>query len=333
MNTIAFGERQVGRIGLGCMGMSFAYGPGDETESLRVLNRALELGVNHWDTADMYGAGENEKLVAKALKGNRDKVFLATKFANVYDRSYTSHQDQVHKQTPWIVDGTPKYVRESVERSLARLEIDCIDLYYQHRVDPLVPVEETWGELSRLVTEGKVRYLGISEAAVDTVRRAHAVHPVAAVQSELSIWTRDYLDDVVPLCEQIGAKFVAYSPLGRGFLTGRFGSLNDFAEGDWRRSNPRFVGENFDKNKTIVDLVKQIAERLGVKPGQVALAWVLAQGDHILPIPGTKRLEYLEENTSAAEVVLSPADLQELNGAPPATGHRYPEAGQAYINL
>ncbi|RYG86629.1 aldo/keto reductase, partial [bacterium] len=289
MKTRNIGDRSVGEIGLGCMGMSYAYGQPDDPSSLAVLARSLEIGVDHWDTADMYGAGENEKLLAKALPGVRDQVFLATKFGNVYDRSLTSHQDQVQANAGWIVDGTPEYARKSIDLSLGRLGVDHVDLYYLHRTDDLVPIEETVGAMAEFVKAGKVRALGLSECSAETLRRAHAVHPIAAVQSELSVWTRDYLPDVVPLCAELGIAFVAYSPLGRGFLTGAFNSPEDFPEGDYRQRSPRFQGENFAKNKAIVDAVKEIADARGAKPGQVALAWVLAQGDHVVTIPGTKR--------------------------------------------
>jgi aryl-alcohol dehydrogenase-like predicted oxidoreductase len=333
MKSVNLAGKSVGVVGLGCMGMSFAYGPSDESENLVVLERSLEIGVNHWDTADMYGGGANEILLAKVLKSKRDQVFLATKFANVYDRSMTSHQDQVAQGVPWIVDATPAYVRKCAEASLLRLGVPDVDLYYQHRVDPKVPVEETWGELKRLVEEGKVRSLGISEASVESVRRAHAVHPVTAVQSELSIWTRDYVHDVVPLCAEIGAKFVAYSPLGRGFLTGAFASPDDIPEGDWRKVNPRFIGENFAKNMAIVDAVSVLAARKGVPTSQVALAWVHAQGEHVLTIPGTRQIRYLESNAAAADLTLTAAELAALNALPTGEGDRYPAMAMGHLNL
>jgi aryl-alcohol dehydrogenase-like predicted oxidoreductase len=323
MKTRKIGDRTVGALGLGCMGMSFAYGPGNDDESTRVLNRALDLGVNHWDTADMYGAGENERLLAGTLETRRDEVFLATKFGNVYDRSLTSHQDLVEQNAPYIVDGTPEYARKAIDASLQRLGVDYVDLYYVHRIDPRVPIEETIGAMAEFVKQGKARFLGISEAAAETVRRAHRTHPIAAVQNELSLWTQDFVEDVVPLCGELGITFVAYSPLGRGFLTGEIRTPEDLPEGDWRRTNPRFQGENFKQNLAIVDRVRAIAERHRVTPGQVALAWVLAQGNQVAPIPGTKRLKYLEENVAAQNVELSPEELRELGSVEPAAGTRY----------
>lgn len=327
MKTRTIGDREVGRIGLGCMGMSFAYGPADENESLGTLDRSLEIGVDHWDTADLYGAGENEKLLAKALKGKRDRVFLATKFVNVYDRSLTSHQDQVEANAPWIVDGTPEYARKSIDLSLQRLEVDHVDLWYAHRIDPLVPIEETVGAMAEAVQAGKTRAIGLSEASADTIRRAHKVHPIAAVQSELSLWTREYLDDVVPLCEELGIAFVAYSPLGRGFLAGV--KKSDLAEGDWRNVNDRFANE---ANEKIADAVKAVADRLGATPAQVALAWDLAQSEKVLVIPGTRKSRRLEENAAADALELSPEILEELNAIPPAVGARYPEGSMKFVN-
>jgi aryl-alcohol dehydrogenase-like predicted oxidoreductase len=322
----------VGEIGLGCMGMSWAYGAPDDAESQLVLQRALELGVNHWDTADLYGAGQNERLLAKALKTTRDQVFLATKFGNVYNRSLTLHQDLVAAKAGWIVDGTPEYVRKSIDLSLQRLEVDHVDLYYQHRVDSRVPIEETVGAMAEAVRAGKVKYLGLSEASVETIRRAHATHPIAAVQSEFSLWTRDYQDDVVPLCGELGIAFVPYSPLGRGFLTGAIKSSSDLPEDDWRRLNPRFEGKNLETNLQIVEVVTQVANEIGIKPSQVALAWVLAQGGYLNPIPGTKRLKYLEENAGASDVQLSEEQLSRLSAVAPAVGLRYPEGSMSFVN-
>lgn len=322
---------EVGEIGLGCMGMSWAYGTPNDEESLRVLDRALELGVNHWDTADVYGAGENERLVAQRLNSRRDDVFLATKFGNVHDRSLTTHQDQVDAGAPWIVDGTPVYARKCVENSLRRLGVDTIDLYYLHRVDPKTPIEETVGAMSRFVEEGKVRFLGISEVKAETVRRAHAVHPIAAVQNEVSLWTRDSVDDVLPVCEELGIALVAYSPLGRGFLTGQIKSIDDLEETDWRRQTPRFQGDNFEKNFELVRVVESVAQQLGATPAQVALAWTLALSKNILPIPGTKRLKYLEDNAGSSSVALTPAHMEELNALSEAAGQRYNEVAMAYI--
>jgi aryl-alcohol dehydrogenase-like predicted oxidoreductase len=314
------------------MGMSWAYGPGDESSSLQVLARALNLGVNHWDTADLYGAGENEKLLSKILPEIRDKVFLATKFGNVFDRAMTSHQDQVQAGAGWIVDGTPEYARKSIDGSLARLGVDHVDLYYLHRVDQSVPIEETVGAMAEFIKEGKTRHIGLSEASAETIRRAHAVHPIAAVQSEYSLWTRDYEDDVIPLCAELGIAFVPYSPLGRGFLTGQIKSIDDLAPDDWRRTNPRFQGENFQKNFEIVELVKAIAETKGATVAQVALAWVLAKGEHLAPIPGTKRVKYLEENVGAANVTLSPEEVSALSSIVPPQGARYVEGAMAMLN-
>jgi aryl-alcohol dehydrogenase-like predicted oxidoreductase len=314
------------------MGMSWAYGAPSDSESLQVLARSLELGVTHWDTADLYGAGDNEKLLAQALKGKRDQVFLATKFGNVYDRSLTTHQDQVAKDAPWIVDGTPEYVRKCIDLSLQRLEVDHVDLYYLHRVDPKVPIEDTVGAMAELVKEGKVKQIGLSEAALDTIKKAQKVHPIAAVQSEFSLWTREYEKDVIPYCEEQGIAFVPYSPLGRGFLTGNIRKVEDLAEDDWRRTNPRFQGENLVKNLHIVEVVEKIARERGANPAQIALAWVLVQGNHVLPIPGTKRLQYLEENASAVLVDLTSDDLLELDELNPAAGERYPERALTFVN-
>lgn len=332
MNQRKIGGESVGAIGLGCMGMSWAYGPSDRDESIRVLERALELGVNHWDTADLYGAGTNEELLAGVLKAHRGDVFLATKFGNVYDRGMTSHQDLVAANSPWIVDGTPAYVRSALERSLQRLGVDHVDLYYQHRVDDRVPIEETVGAMAEQVRAGKVRHLGLSEASAETIRRAHAVHPIAAVQSELSLWTRDYAEDVVPLCAELGIAFVAYSPLGRGFLTGQIKKYDDLPADDWRRQNPRFQGENFAKNLELVAATEAVAARHGATPAQIALAWVISRGDHVAPIPGTKRVKYLEENVGADEVRLSAEDLATLDALQPAAGERYPEGSLQFVN-
>ena len=326
------GKDLVGEIGLGCMGMSWAYGPGDETESLKVLDRALELGVNHWDTADMYGAGENEKLVAKSLPGKREKVFLATKFGNVFDPTLSSHVD-LATAGGMFVDGTPAYAAKCIDNSLKRLGVDHVDLYYLHRVDPRVPIEETVGAMAEFVKAGKTLHIGLSEASAETIRRAHAVHPIAAVQSEFSLWTRDYEEDVVPLCAELGITFVPYSPLGRGFLTGKIKTIDDLPEGDWRRSNPRFQGENFVKNLEIVALAEQIGKKHDATPSQVALAWVLAQGRHLCPIPGTKRLKYLELNAASATLTLAPDEIEALSSVAPPAGDRYPAQQMARINL
>jgi aryl-alcohol dehydrogenase-like predicted oxidoreductase len=333
MKQRKIGKDSVGEVGLGCMGMSFAYSGGTEEESLAVLHRSLELGSNFWDTADMYGAGHNEKLLSKVLSTRRAEVFLATKFANVHDRTLTSHQDLVEQNVPWIVDGTPAYIRKCIDASLQRLGVEQIDLYYQHRVDPRTPIEETVGAMAELVAEGKIKYLGLSEASEATIRRAHAVHPIAAVQSEFSLWTRDYEHDVIPACKELRIAFVPYSPLGRGFLTGEIKSIDDLQPDDWRRNNPRFQGANFEVNLGIVEVVKSVAERHRIKPGQVALAWVLAQGEHLVPIPGTKRIKYLEENVASSEVVLSSHDLAELSAIEPPEGTRYPQAFMAMVAI
>lgn len=319
------GGRNVGSIGLGCMGMSFAYGPADESESLAVLNRALELGSNFWDTADMYGAGANELLLSKVLETRRDEIFLATKFGNVYDQSMTSHQDLVEAGQGWIVDGTPEYARKCIEASLKRLNVEYVDLYYLHRVDDRVPIEETVGEMARFVQEGKVKSIGISEVVGPTAKKAHSTHPLAAIQNEFSLWTRDTEKDVLPFCAENGIAYVPYSPLGRGFLTGQIKSLDDLPETDWRRMNPRFTEENFKQNFKIVDQVQAIAQKYGATPAQIALAWVLASGEHILPIPGTKRLKYLEENLGADEIELDQDDIEALNEISTPIGDRYPD--------
>jgi aryl-alcohol dehydrogenase-like predicted oxidoreductase len=313
------------------MGMSFAYGPSDDEQSIEVLHRALELGINHWDTADMYGAGKNELLLAKVLKERRDEVFLATKFANVYDRSLTSHQDLVQQDAPFIVDGTPEYVRKCCDASLKRLGVNVIDLYYQHRVDPRVPIEDTVGAMAELVAAGKVRYLGLSEAKPETIRRAHKVHPISALQTEYSLWTRDPEPEILPTVRELGITFVPYSPLGRGFLTGQIKSLDDLPEGDWRRVNPRFQEGAFQENFKLVERVEAIAKGKGVAPAQIALAWVLAQGQDIAPIPGTKKLRYLEMNASSDQVALTADDIAELSDFV-TVGARYPEGAMQYVN-
>ncbi|NJD61071.1 MAG: aldo/keto reductase [Anaerolineales bacterium] len=320
----------VGEIGLGCMGMSQSYGPSDDNESLRVLDRAVELGCNFWDTADVYGAGKNELLVGKALKKHRQSVFLATKVGNVYDRNLTTHQDQVQANAGWIVDGTPAYIHKCIDLSLQRLGVDVIDLYYLHRVDPQVPIEDTMGAMADLVREGKVRYLGLSEASADTIRRAVKVHTITALQSEYSLWTRHVEAEILPTCRELGIVFVPYSPLGRGFLTGTVTDIDQLSENDFRRRNPRFQGENFQENLKILPVIQRIADRQHATPAQVALAWVLKQGTDLIPIPGTKHLRYLEENLATAEITLTPADLGDLDRIRPH-GERYPEVNRAYV--
>jgi aryl-alcohol dehydrogenase-like predicted oxidoreductase len=318
MDTRKLGSQglEVSAMGLGCMGMSEFYGSADEDEALATIERALELGVNFLDTADMYGPFTNEKLVGRAIAGKRDGVVVATKFGNVRGENGELLG----------IRGDADYVRESCDASLERLGIDQIDLYYQHRVDKEVPIEETVGAMAELVEQGKVRYIGLSEASPDTVRRAHAVHPVSALQTEYSLWTRDPEEAVLPTVRELGIGFVAYSPLGRGFLSGRFESPDDIPEGDFRRHHPRFTGENFERNLELVERVREIAAEKGVEPGQLALAWVLHQGEDIVPIPGTKRRSYLEENVAAAEIALSGEDLRRIDEAAPvgaAVGERY----------
>ncbi len=312
------------RLGLGCMGMSEFYGEHDDTESLRVLDRAVELGIVFWDTADMYGPYTNEVLVGKALKKHRAAVTLATKFGIVREPGSNKRG----------ANGKPEYVKAACEGSLKRLGVDVIDLYYVHRRDRDTPIEDTVGAMAELVQEGKIRAIGLSEVSVETLRRAHAVHPVTAVQSEYSLWSREPEDGMLQACRELGIAFVAYSPLGRGFLTGQFKSPDDFAPDDYRRHSPRFQGENFYRNLELVKAVEDFAAARGTTASRLALAWVLAQGDHIFPIPGTKKLKYLEENAAAATLQLSAAELEELGGffTRGAAGSRYPEAFMGSLN-
>ena len=313
-------------IGLGCMGMSEFYGDGDEAESVATIHRALDLGCTFLDTADMYGPYKNEELVGRAIKGRRKEVVLATKFGIV--------RDPVNNMVRSI-SGKPDYVRQACDASLKRLGVDVIDLYYQHRVDPGTPIEETVGAMAELVRAGKVRYLGLSEAGVETLRRAHKIHPIAALQSEYSLWTRDPEGGVLAACRELGIGFVAYSPLGRGFLSGEIKRFDDLAANDYRRFSPRFQGDNFAKNLALVERIKQIAAAKRCTPSQLALAWTLAQGDDIVPIPGTKRRKYLEENLAAADLALSAAELARIDEVSPkgaAAGQRYPEAMMQFVN-
>jgi aryl-alcohol dehydrogenase-like predicted oxidoreductase len=319
---------EVSAIGLGCMGMSAFYGATDEQEAARTIGRALDLGCNFLDTSDMYGPHTNERLVGRAIKGRRDEVFLATKFGIKIEPGGAGG---IPIRS---VDGSPDYVRSACEGSLQRLGVEHIDLYYQHRVDPNTPIEETIGAMAGLVAAGKIRHIGLSEASAETIRRAHAVHPITALQSEYSLWTRDIEIEIMPTLEELGIGLVPYSPLGRGFLSGRFSSPEELDEGDFRRYAPRFTGANLRENLKLAERVKELAGEKGVTPGQLALAWVLHRGEHVVPIPGTKRVSYLEENLAAADVELSEAEVQRIAEAiPTAAGDRYDESGMRTINI